>query len=162
MSPFFSLLNKLVGGLHLAYFQYVQHPNATPLTAQNIKIKLPFVQKKCLGRESTSSVVCPYNSIYFTWTETINCLRLYKHKIEHNTLGLSKVSVPPLPPSSPLSISSQVHPFVCRQSLFSKQGGEKNPRTRQVRATLNHPDCVRVGWWIWIYETPRKRSDLTR
>lgn len=137
---FFSLLNKLVGGLHLAYFQYVQHPNATPLTAQNIKIKLPFVQKKCLGRESTSSVVCPYNSIYFTWTETINCLRLYKHKIEHNTLGLSKVSVPPLPPSSPLSISSQVHPFVCRQSLFSKQGGKK----------IHVPDKYGPRWIIQI------------
>lgn len=48
MSPFFSF-NKLVGGLHLAYFQYVQHPNATPLTAQNIKEKLPFVQKNALG-----------------------------------------------------------------------------------------------------------------
>lgn len=126
MSPFFSLLNKLVGGLHLAYFQYVQHPNATPLTAQNIKIKLPFVQKKCLGRESTSSVVCPYNSIYFTWTETINCLRLYKHKIEHNTLGLSKVSVPPLPPSSPLSISSQYTRLSVGKVCFPSKGGKKS------------------------------------
>lgn len=86
----------------MAYFQYVQHPNATPLTAQNIKEKkrerknkeTSIRAKKCLGRESTSSLVV-HNSIYFTWTETIYSLRLYKHKIEHNTLGLSRTSVPP-------------------------------------------------------------------
>lgn len=112
MSPFFSF-NKL-GGLHLAYFQYVQHPNATPLTAQNIEKKLPFVQKKCLGRESTSSLDV-HNSLYFTWTETIYSLRLYKHKIEHNTLGLSRTSV------LPLLILSQLHPLVCWHSLFSSR-----------------------------------------
>lgn len=92
---FFSF-NKLVGGLHLAYFQYVQHPNATPLTAQNIKINFHSCKKMPWAWKHFFSC-CPYNSIYFTWTETINSLRLYKHKIEHNTLGLSKDSVHPLP-----------------------------------------------------------------
>lgn len=131
MSPFFSF-NKLVGGLHLAYFQYVQHPNATPLTAQNIKKKkkTSIRAKKCLGRESTSSLVV-HNSIYFTWTETIYSLRLYKHKIEHNTLGLSRTPVPPL------HIFSFVHfcprTPVCLSAKFVFQG-RKNPRPRQAHA----------------------------
>lgn len=133
MSPFFSF-NKLVGGLHLAYFQYVQHPNATPLTAQNIKGKnFHSCKKNALGVKALLlwMSIIPYN---FTWTETIYSLRLYKHKIEHNTLGLSRTSVLPLPHLLPLVHFSQVHPFVCWQSfLFSKQ--EKNPHTRQARAT---------------------------
>lgn len=122
----------------MAYFQYVQHPNATPLTAQNIKKKNKTKKnfhscKKCLGCESISSLDV-HNSIYFTWTETIYSLRLYKHKIEHNTLCLSRTSVPPL------LIFSLVHFFspgapVCllTKVCFSKQ--EKNPRTRQAHAT---------------------------
>lgn len=58
---FFSHYNHCIaGGLHLAYFQYVLHPNDTSLTAQNRN--LPFVQK-CFGAVKHFRSSTPHTSL---------------------------------------------------------------------------------------------------
>lgn len=52
----------IAGGLHLACFQYVQHPNDTSLTAQKQESSISFVQK-CFGAIKHFRSSTPHTSL---------------------------------------------------------------------------------------------------
>lgn len=111
------------------------------------------MQKKCFACERNACLVVHNPTAYFIWTETIESLRLYKHKIEHDTHVLSRTSVL-FRLSSHVSFPPWCPPGCLLAEFVSPR--KKKKSTYQTSAhhwpidTFSHPDCVKVDGFDYM------------